>query len=62
MKIQLRPIGKAVLWLLDKVFAGALLADELNDRRKQRARQAEDLTGALERRSAKTVIIPKRKP
>lgn len=57
MKIPLRPIGKAVLWLLDKAFGIAIAADAVHSARKKRAR--EELIRSVDR-SAKTVIIPRR--
>lgn len=58
MKIPLRPIGHAVLWLLDKAFGIAMAADAVHSARKKRAR--DELIRSVDR-NAKTVIIPKRK-
>ena len=58
MKIPLRPIGKAVLWLLDKGLGLLMMGDAIHERRKKRAR--EELIRSVDR-NAKTVIIPKRK-
>lgn len=58
MKIPLRPIGRAVLWILDKAFGIAMAADALHAARKKRAR--EELIRSVDR-NAKTVIIPKRR-
>jgi hypothetical protein len=58
MKIPLRPIGKALLWLLDKAFGVAMAADAVHSARKKRAR--DELIRSVDR-NARTVIIPKRR-